>query len=407
MTLKFTSKEIHFLKSDSDNFDIKAPEKYFSDLLLDKTIELNAFEKRLSQTKIPGENFLTAVIEISSEASELVQDKAKDTFEATFSSLLDHERGLWETLNETSFIFAFWDYSSEKKAFQLIESLKASISTSLGTHILVGVAPFPFHEFSKTQIPENALKAIDHAAFFGSDALIHFDTTSINICADRLYQLNKCDMAIKEYNSGLTIDPTNINLLNSLGVCYGIMGDLDQARIQFDKAMKIKSNDPMVNYNIGLLYQIEENLDKAIIYLRKAHGIDDNIFEIELLLGHLLFKQKHYKTALEHLENAGIANLKSGMSFRIKGEIYLVLNEPVKAGSEFNKAIKLNPSDAISLSGYAKSLEVQDKNLTIALTFAKNSISLEPDNKLFKNRLRVIQEKIDLTPEPEVTIKSA
>jgi len=163
----------------------------------------------------------------------------------------------------------------------------------------------------------------------------------------------------------------------------------------------------MVNYNIGLLYQIEENLDKAIIYLRKAHGIDANIFEIELLLGHLLFKQKHFKTALEHLENASDANPKSGMGFRIKGEIYLALNEPVKAGYEFNKAIKVNPSDAISLSGYAKSLEIQDKNLTIALTFAKNSISLEPDNTLFKNRLRIIQEKIDLTPELDVSIKSA
>ncbi len=340
MTIKFTSKEIHFLKSDSDNFDIKAPEKYFSDLLLDKTIKLNAFEKRLSQTKIPGKKFLTAVIEISAEDSDSVQEKAKDTFEATFSSLLDHERGIWESLDETSFIFAFWDYSSEKKAFQLIESIKESISTSLETHILIGVAVFPFHEFSKSQTLDNALKAIDHAAFFGLDALIHFDATSINICADRLYQ-------------------------------------------------------------------IEENLDKSIIYLRKAHGIDKNIFEIELLLGHLLFKQNKKKTALKHLENASKSNPKSGMSSRVKGEIHLELNDPIQAGLEFNKAIKLNPSDAVSLSGYAKSLEVQDKNLTIALTFAKNSISLDPNNILFKKRLRVIQEKIELSPEPEVTIKSA
>lgn len=407
MTTKFTSKEIHFLKTDSDNFDIKAPEKYFSDLLFDKTIELNAFEKRLSQTKIPGKKFLCAVIEISTEASESVQENAKDTFEATFNSLLDHERGIWETLNATSFIFAFWDYPSDKKAFHLIQTLKETISTSLRTDILIGIAVFPFHEFSKSQTIENALKAIDHAAFFGTDALIHFDSTSINICADRLYQLNKCDMAIKEYNTGLSIDPVNINLLNSLGVCYGITGDLDQARKQFDKALKIKSNDPMVNYNIGLLYQIEENPDKAIVYLRKAHGIDDTVFEIELLLGHLLFKQNQYKNALKHLENASAANPKSGMGFRIKGEIYLVLKDPVKAGYEFNKAIKINPSDAVSLSGYAKSLELRDKNLTIALTFAKNSVSLDPDNILFKKRLRLIQEKIDLSPESDATIKSA
>jgi hypothetical protein len=40
MTTKFSSKEIHFLKTDPDDLNIKPPENYFSDLLLDKTIEL-------------------------------------------------------------------------------------------------------------------------------------------------------------------------------------------------------------------------------------------------------------------------------------------------------------------------------------------------------------------------------
>ena len=91
----------------------------------------------------------------------------------------------------------------------------------------------------------------------------------------------------------------------------------------------------------------------------------------------------------------------------MKGELYLKDNLPEKAGWEFNKAIKLNPSDAASLSGYAKSLELQKKNLNIALTLAKNSTALEPDNKLFKKRLKTIQKKIEEPPISKEKIKTA
>ena len=408
MTIKFSSKEIHFLKTDSDDFNIKPPETYFSDLLLTGTVQINAFEKRLSRAKIPGDKFICAVIQLSKNASESCLERARDTFEATFNSFLDHERGIWESLDETSFVLSFWDYKTEEKASRLILSLKKKISASLGSDILVGVAKFPCHDFSKSQTLANALKAIDHAAFFGPDTLIHFDAVSLNICGDRLYQLNQCDLAIKEYQTGLDIKPHDINLINSLGVCFGIMGELDKARLQFETAMKINPNELMVIYNIGLLYQIDENLDKAILYLRKAHGIDDQVFEVELLLGHLLFKKGRLDQALPHIETAARMNPRSGLAFRIKGEILLARNHPKKAGLEFNTAIKLNPADATSLSGYAKSLELQEKNLKIALSFAKNSTALEPDNTLFQERLNSILEKIEEnTLQPEDTIKTA
>ncbi|MBU1345040.1 MAG: tetratricopeptide repeat protein, partial [Proteobacteria bacterium] len=264
MTNKFSSKEIHFLKTDSDDFCIKPPETYFGDLLLTKPLQIKAFEKRLSEATIPGEKFLCVVIQISPDPCETIREKAKDTFEAFFNAFLDHKRGIWESLSGTSFVLAFWDWDSEKKASRLIVSLKNKLSASLKTDILMGVAKFPFHDFSKVQTLANALKAIDHAAFFGPDTLIHFDGISLNISGDRLYQLNKCDLAIKEYQKGLEIKPDDINLINSLGVCFGIMGKLNKAKTQFEKAMKINPNEVMVIYNIGLLNRIDDKIDKAI-----------------------------------------------------------------------------------------------------------------------------------------------
>ncbi len=393
MTLKFSSKEIHFLKTDSDDFKIKPPKTYFGDLLLVKTNKLDIFEKRLAETKIPGKKFLIALIQISSSTDSILE-KTQDPFETAFNTFLDHKNGIWENLSKDLFALAFWGYENEKKASQLIVSLKNQLSKRLKANILVGVATFPFHGFSKTQTIDNAFKAADHAAFFGPDSLVHFDATSLNISGDRLYQLDKCKMAMVDYQKGLEIEPDNINLINSLGVCFGVMGKLDMAKLEFEKAMKINPDELIVIYNIGLLYQIEGDIDKAILYLQKAHGSDLSIFEVELLLGHLLIKKKNNDQAIPHLEKASRINPKSGLTFRMKGEIYLAQNLTEKAGREFNTAIKLNPSDAASLSGYAKALELQGKNLTIALTLAQKSIAIEPDNNQFKKRLKTIQKKI-------------
>jgi tetratricopeptide (TPR) repeat protein len=167
----------------------------------------------------------------------------------------------------------------------------------------------------------------------------------------------------------------------------------------------------MVIYNIGLVHRINEDEDKAILYLKKAHGIDQNVFEIELLLGQLLFKQEHWDRALPHLDAAARLNPDAATAFRMKGEIFLdklSKKDPKRASAEFNKALKLSPSDAVSLSGYAQAMALQGKNLKIALNFANRSVALEPDSLLFKNRLKQIQKICDrLEATRTTTIKSA
>ncbi len=139
----------------------------------------------------------------------------------------------------------------------------------------------------------NALKAIDHAAFFGFGHTQHFDGISLNISGDRLYQLEQYEAAIREYEKGLVLAPKDINLMNSLGVCYGVTGDVEKAKACFESALKISPKEIMVLYNLGLTSQVLEDTDKAVLYLRKAHGIDGRIFEVELLLGHLLFQKRN------------------------------------------------------------------------------------------------------------------
>jgi len=412
MTQKFIAKEIHFLKKRSEDAQIHPPETYFSDLIHTPGVQYTAVEERLKQ--VPQKKGLTcAVVQVDTDAGKEVKEKAREIFEACFHSILDNasrqNRGLWEALGETSFALAFWDYDKEKDGIRLLTLLRDKISERLGARILMGTASFPCHDFPREATLPNALKAIDHAAFFGPGRMIHFDAVSLNISGDRNFQLEQYEEALADYQAGLTISPKDINLINSLGVTHGIMGNLDKALEFFEAASVINPKEVMVVYNIGLIHRINEKDDKAVFYLKKAHGISPDVFEIELLLGHLLYKQDQPDQALTHLEAACRLRPDSGTPYRIKGQILLDREDAAGAGTAFNSAVKYSPGDAAALSGYAKAMALQGKNLTIALSFAQKSIGLDPDNPLFRERLKEIQELTEQAREADQdnTIKSA
>jgi tetratricopeptide (TPR) repeat protein len=395
MTPRFASREFHFLKPDSETTPpIQAPDFYFSDLVHRKTPAFTSFEQRLLSVDIPKKKFVCAVIQMAETASEDIREKARGIFESWFSSMSDNQRGIWETLDNRAFVLVFWDYDNQKKAVSLLESLKTNITQALKTDLLAGVAWFPFRKYSRSEVFANALKAIDHAAFFGFGHTQHFDGISLNISGDRLYQLEQYDAAIQEYEKGLVLAPKDINLMNSLGVCYGVTGDLEKARTCFETALKINPKEIMVLYNLGLTCQVQEDADKGIFFLRKAHGIDGRIFEVELLLGHLLFQTQKFDAAMPHLETASQVNPKSSMAFRIMGEIFLIQQAPDQAETAFNTAVKLNPLDPAALSGYSLAMTMKNRNLKIALTFAEKSVALAPENKVFQERLARVQQAL-------------
>lgn len=414
MIQKFTAKEIHFLKTGSDETQIHPPQTYFSDLIHNPGVQYAAFQERLNQADLPPKKgLICAVVQVDQDTGEETKEKARDIFEACFHSILDktgtRNRGVWESLDDTAFALAFWDFEKKKDGIRLLTLLRDKISQRLGADILMGTASFPFHDFPREATLPNALKAIDHAAFFGPGHLISFDAVSLNISGDRRFQLEQYEEAMTDYQAGLSISPKDINLINSLGVTYGILGNLDMALERFETASQISPKEVMVIYNIGLIHRIKEKEDKAVVYLRKAHGINPDVFEIELLLGHLLYKQEQLKQALVHLEAACRLKPDSGTPFRLKGQILLEQGDPTGAGAAFNSAVKYSPNDAAALSGYAKAMALQEKNLGIALSFAKKSLAIDPDNDLYTERIKEIQELLEQARETgqETAIKSA
>jgi len=251
----------------------------------------------------------------------------------------------------------------------------------------VGLASYPSVNFNKRQIIENARKALDHATFFGPGSTVAFDAVSLNISGDQLYQEGDISGAIKEFNTGLQLDPSNANIHNSLGVCYGVLSAFEKAIEKFEAAIWLDPKEIMAIYNLGVVNLLMDKKDKALELFLEAGGVGEDVFEVAFETGKLYLETGEPEKAKEFLEKAVSLRPESGIGFRYLGQCYAALNNTDEAVSAYKKAVKLNPNDANSLSALGYLFELQDENSEIATLFCQKSIEISPENGLFRHRL--------------------
>jgi tetratricopeptide (TPR) repeat protein len=233
----------------------------------------------------------------------------------------------------------------------------------------------------------NALKALDHAAFFGPGSTAIFDAVSLNISGDRLFDKGDIKGSISEFQLALKLNPSNINVHNSLGVCHGLMGEYEKAKREFKIAIKLKPEAVMPWYNLGFTSMLAGDRRKALDLFLKANTIDPNVFEVAFQTGRLLMEMDQPESGKKFLEHAAELEPKSGAVFRYLGECYTAIGDVEAAIAAYTKAIKQNPSDAVSLSALGWLFDEREENPEIALMFCQESVRLSPENGLFRYRL--------------------
>ncbi|MHB8843100.1 MAG: tetratricopeptide repeat protein, partial [Candidatus Aquicultor sp.] len=178
-------------------------------------------------------------------------------------------------------------------AGNLMEQLKQTLNLSLS----FALADYPYPPFHKGEILENTIKALDHLAFLGPGSLIAFDSISLNISGDKLYNHGDLPEAVREYEKALILDPNNINALNSLGVCYADQGQLEQAVESFHRVLAVSKDDFMASFNLGFALARQGRNEEAINIweaLAQRYGAD---FDLAYHLGRLYREQGNINQA--------------------------------------------------------------------------------------------------------------
>ncbi len=174
---------------------------------------------------------------------------------------------------------------------------------------------------------------------------------TLNAIGSVLKSTKRFPDALKTYNRALEIDSINSDVLMNIGNVYWEMDELNQARIYYDKALKIdreKNNDWAVAYdleNIGNLFNKMSAPDSALVYHMRALSIRKtlpNPVEEAISLsqvGITYVKLGDYVPADKFLSKALILAKETNTSYLIR-DIYdklAILNEHQK---KFNQAYR-------------------------------------------------------------------
>jgi tetratricopeptide (TPR) repeat protein len=316
------------------------------------------------------------------------------------------EGGIWGMIDSDLFGCFFPDKSDafHETAAHLIRN---ELPEENRPPVIIGTAAFPALSFPKSKILENACKAVDHACFFGPDSTVAFDDVSLNISGDKIFQSGDIHGAIEEFKTGLGINDGNINLRNSLGVCYGLLGRLDLAKKELKAAVACDRREVMSLYNLGLVHMMLEERKKALKCFQKAQKLDENVFELNHQIGRLLLELGDMDAALPYINRAIELEPASAQAIRSLGDYYLTRNQLSDAVTAYKKAIKLNPNDAAALSALGSVYDMRDENTEIATLYCEKSVQLSPKDGLFHLRLGRLYLKEDRVDEAHLAFKTA
>jgi tetratricopeptide (TPR) repeat protein len=307
--------------------------------------------------------------------------------------------GAFWGIEDSGLLAGYWPDRESAECVELARSLQEEVRTQTGSTVTAGVAAYPTLDYPRQQILENARKALDHAAFFGPNSRVAFDAVSLNISGDTYYEHGDIAAAIREFEHALALDGGNVNVHNSLGVCYAVLGDYERALEQFSAALRLESAEYMAVYNIGLIHALLGRRDTALGFFLKAGGLRDDVFEILLQTGKLYLEMGQPQAARPFLERASRLRVKSGNVYRLLGDCHAAVGLPEKAIGAYQKAVKANPADSVALSALGCLFGEKGENPEIAMVFCRESVRLAPDNALFRRRLGALYVKLNRLQE--------
>jgi tetratricopeptide (TPR) repeat protein len=350
--------------------------------LLDRETLIDAVETRMQDAS----RLCVIAVEIDTRATPSDATAAMSEALAPLAAVGHGHGGILGRIAPHRFALAVAGYGMDD-AMSLARSLLAHPPDSEAPPVTLGIAVYPTLDDSRAQTIANADKALDHGAFFGPGSITAFDATSLNISGDHHYQTGDIQGAIRDFEKGLALDPSEVNLHNSLGVCYGVLKDYPRAFRAFDQAIALAPDNVMPVYNKGYLLLLQGKREEALACFLDAQAKEPDIFEVVFHIGQTLMEMGDAEQAEAYLAAALQANSRSGPAHRLMGDCLTERGLIRKAIQTYKKAVKINPEDADSLSALGWLYSRIEESLDVAAVLCTQSIHLNPDEGLFHHRL--------------------
>ena len=155
---------------------------------------------------------------------------------------------------------------------------------------------------------------------------------------------NKISEAEKIIKKVLILNNYNFEAINLMGVIKGMQNYHSEAKVFFEKLVKINSKDILANFNLAkTLSELNED-QEAIIYYKRAIELNKNYHDALCGYGMSLFKLNKFTEALEQYNYALNINPNSVVCLINKAILLNKINKNNEAIICCDKALKINPS---------------------------------------------------------------
>jgi type IV pilus assembly protein PilF len=161
-----------------------------------------------------------------------------------------------------------------------------------------------------------------------------------------------------------------VQLRTQLAAEYIRQGQLDQAKIELDNALKVDSRSVDANAMMGVLLQQEgspANIKLADGYFRRALSLEGDNAQVRNNYGTYLFQLQRFSEAAQQFKIAGET---LGYQLRYRslenlGQTYLRLEDPLNAELAFRQALQVNRNAMVAKLELAELL-YQQQRFTLA-----------------------------------------
>ena len=201
--------------------------------------------------------------------------------------------------------------------------------------------------------------------------------------ANYLWQQEKRQEAIKNYEKAINYNPNYGEAYYALGEAFRQEGDLNKAISYFDQAIKINSKSDQVYLAKAEILQQQKNFSAALMNMEKAVQINEDLTQNKDLariyydLGLELTKEKKYAEAIVAYNKAVEIEPFYPIVYNKLGEVLREIERFEEAIAAFQKAITFSSSYAQAYHNLGLTYVKQDKLLE-AIKAYQQAIKLDP-----------------------------
>lgn len=267
----------------------------------------------------------------------------------------------------------------KQTSMALLENLNNTLKELGCDNPSIGVAFYPCLNMHKAGILANARKALEHALLLAQPELVCFNSTSLTISADRLFNQNNLSTALEEYKLALLLDAENTLARNSLGICYARLGYTELAGQEFEKVLQQEPDNHRALYNLGSISWQLGDIDLAQTCFESCLEKTLEPSFCLLRLGQIAEQKRQISRARELYTRAGQSSPGRRFAFRFLGRLAFEQGQSAEAREHLHLALSNNPEDCEAMFLLARLYLQQDEDPEIAELLLSKSVALRPD----------------------------